>query len=114
MTTVSCSVLPGAVNGRPSAVSHRPVAQFGRRAHALVGADRTTFTFLTRTSVRIEGTAHFPEGTVEFGGIARGTPSTATITIPVTGGTGSYAHARGTVTAGTAATNVKTYRLTLP
>ena len=88
-------------------------SRFGKPANALVGTDRTTVTFQTKTSTLVKGTARFPDGTVAFSGIVKETASTVTATIPVTGGTGRYAHARGTVTAGGSATNLNTYRLTL-
>jgi len=88
--------------------------RFGRPAHALVGTDRATLTFQSKTSTLIKGTARFPDGTVAFSGIAKQTASTVSVTVPVTGGTGRYAHAQGTVTAGGPATNLNTYRLTLP
>jgi hypothetical protein len=89
-------------------------SQFGKPAHALVGTDRATLTFLSKTSILVKGTARFPGGTVAFGGIAKETAATVSLSLPVRGGTGRYAHAGGTVTAGGSATNVNTYRLTLP
>ena len=86
--------------------------QLGKPARARVGTDRATITFVTKATVRIDGVARFPAGTVTFAGsssLAR--PKTS---VTVTGGTGRYAHARGTATAGGTATNVNTYRLTLP
>ena len=86
--------------------------QFGKPAHALVGTDRATITFVTKTLVRITGVARFPAGTVTFAGSS--SVSRPTMTVTVTGGTGRYAHVRGTATAGGTATNVNTYHLTLP
>jgi hypothetical protein len=88
--------------------------QFGKPAGARVGVDRVTETILGSTSAIIQGTARLPDGTVAFKGTGKANSSTGTLTIPVVGGSGHYAHARGTVTAGTQATNVNVYRLTLP
>jgi hypothetical protein len=88
--------------------------QFGKPSGARVGVDRVTETILSSTSAIIQGTAHLPDGTIAFKGTGKANSSTGTLTVPVVGGTGRYAHARGTVTAGTQATNVNVYRLTLP
>jgi hypothetical protein len=88
------------------------VRQFGKPAHARVGTDRATITFVTNTRVRITGVARFPAGTVTF--VGSSSLARPTMTVTVTGGTGRYAHARGTATAGGTATNVNTYHLTLP
>ena len=88
------------------------VAQFGKPKGALVGRDRAVQTFLSPTAFTIKGYAVLPGGRVLF----RGRVTTTGSSVKVTGGTGRYASARGTVTAdslgGTRTTNV--YRLTLP
>jgi hypothetical protein len=89
------------------------VFRFHRPAGALVGIDQATLTFRSKTRVAVGGTARLPDGTITFNGVAT-IGSTALITVPVTAGTGRYKHARGTVTVGGPATNVNTYRLTLP
>lgn len=86
--------------------------QLGKPAHARVGTDRATITLLTKTTAFVEGSARFPDGSVTFAGFSSFTRPQATI--PVTGGTGRYAHARGIVVAGGAAANVNAYHLTLP
>ena len=88
------------------------VAQFGKPKGALVGHDRATSTFISSKAYTIDGYASLPGGRVMFHGrVTR--PSS---TVPVTGGTGRFAHARGTVAAedlgGSRSINI--YRLTLP
>ena len=86
------------------------VAQFGKPRGALVGRDRGKVTLLSPTTARLDGVATLPGGTIVIRGRVRGA------TAPVTGGTGRFAHARGTLTtrdlSGTRAVNV--YTLTLP
>lgn len=88
--------------------------QFDKPSGARVGTDRVTLTVLGPTSVHVQGTARFPDGTITFTGTGKATSPTGTLTVPVVGGTGRYAHARGTVTAGGQATNVNSYRFRLP
>jgi hypothetical protein len=91
------------------------VAQFGRAKGAVVGRDRGTFRFTDSVTGVADGVATLPGGTVRFHGVLR---ESDTGTIPVTGGSGRYTGARGTLTItnlgqGTLrASNV--YRLTLP
>jgi hypothetical protein len=88
------------------------VAQFGKPKGALVGRDRAVNTFLSATAYTVTGYAVLPGGRILFQG--RVTKSGGSVN--VTGGTGRYAHARGTVggedLGGTRAINI--YRLTLP
>ncbi len=88
------------------------VAQLGKPKGALVGRDRAVQTVLSPTVFTIKGYAVLPGGRLLFQGRVTSTGSS----VKVTGGTGRYAGARGTVTAdglgGTRTTNV--YRLTLP
>jgi Dirigent-like protein len=88
------------------------VAQFGKPKGALVGHDRATMAFLSATSYTIDGNASLPGGTLHFHGRVR--PYTSAVL--VTGGTGRYANARGTVTATDTggARSINVYRLTLP
>ena len=73
-------------------------------------------TLVTRSVVAQNGTAVLPGGTIRFAG--RAPPSTfgAVLKVPVTGGTGRFAGARGRLEvrqlSRTRAANV--YRLTLP
>jgi hypothetical protein len=89
--------------------------QFGRPSGTVVGTDQAKLMILSPTIGSLVGAANFPDGTVKFGGRVT---LTGTITIPVTGGTGRYAHASGTVTeptgGGGAAHEPNVYRLSLP
>jgi hypothetical protein len=87
--------------------------QFGKPANVAVGSDTATVTFLSPTSARIVGTATLPGGTIRFRGTASLTDKTPHV--PVIGGTGAYAHARGSsITSDDAANTYNTYRLTIP
>ena len=91
------------------------VAQLGRPKGAVVGSDRATLTIRGSDSVLVDGSATLRGGTIRFHGLIT---SANTTRIPVVGGTGRFAGARGTVTTaalsrnGLRASNV--YRLTLP
>ena len=85
--------------------------QFGKPAGALVGRDRTLVTLIAGKTGRVDGTATLPGGTIRFGGMVRlDTPPT----IPVLGGTGRYAKARGTLVVGDGDSPLNTYHLRLP
>ena|SRR5436190_15777532 len=90
------------------------VAQFGKRAGALVGHDRASVKLLSATAYETHGYAVLPGGRIRFGGRASSARSAGSIA--VTGGTGRFAQVRGTVYAkdlkDSLAVNV--YRLTLP
>jgi hypothetical protein len=85
--------------------------QFGKPAGALVGRDQALVTLTSRRAGRVAGVATLPGGTIRFGGAVRldGIQS-----IPVTGGTGRYAKARGTLFVGDGDTPLNTYHLRLP
>jgi len=91
------------------------VGQFGRAQGAVVGSDRGTLTIVAPRAVLADGTATLPGGTIRFHGRIAGQSAQ---TIPVVGGTGRFANARGTLTAtpisrnGLKSSNV--YRLRLP
>jgi hypothetical protein len=90
------------------------VAQFGKPKGALVGRDWATVTIVSDTAYEIHGYAVLPGGRILFAGRVRSAAGKPEV-VPVTGGTGAFAHARGASTAtgaGTLALNV--YRLTLP
>jgi hypothetical protein len=93
------------------------VPQLGKPAGALVGTDRGTLSVINTKSAVVAGTANFPGGTVSYRGVVRLT-GTQPISLRVTGGTGRYSHARGTMTEPGAdndpgnAHNI--YRLSLP
>jgi hypothetical protein len=91
--------------------------QLGRPKGATVGADKATLTFTSNTNAKLVGSATFPDGSVRF----RGTVSAnakGTLVLSVIGGTGAYAHARGTVSEPATDSNPanarNTYRLSLP
>jgi hypothetical protein len=98
------------------------IRQFGRAAHALVGTMQFTYTIrkqCTSFSPRCLATADFttvtslPGGTVNASGrsISIANPE---IVIPVTGGTGRYKDAHGTVSISPTSEKLSTYRLRLP
>ena len=60
---------------------------------------------------RVAGTATLPGGTIRFGGVIR---LDAAESIPVIGGTGRYAKARGTLFVGDGDSPLNTYHLRLP
>jgi len=101
---------------------NRKVAQLGKPAHSPVGTMEFTYTIRKQCmsfEVTCVATADFatvsllPGGTVLASG--RSIPiSDPTITIPVTGGTGRYAGATGTVTISPSSRKTSTYELMLP
>ncbi|MEI8104883.1 MAG: dirigent protein [Actinomycetes bacterium] len=86
-------------------------AQFGKKTGAAVGSDRWTLALTSSSAGVLAGTATFPGGTVSFKGPGR---LGAVARIPVTGGTGAFAGAQGSMLAGTGQTPLNTYTLTLP
>jgi hypothetical protein len=92
------------------------IAQFGRPKGAVVGSDTGTITVVSRTLLDNKGVAVLPGGTIRFEG--RAADGARALSLGVTGGTGRYAGARGTLEVkaltpdGTRTSNV--YRLTLP
>lgn len=93
------------------------VAQLGRPAGARIGSDSSKLTFASATAARVVGSASFPGGTVTFRGRAT-KGATGKLAFTITGGSGRYAHARGTVTEPASDSDPKnatnTYHLTLP
>jgi hypothetical protein len=98
------------------------IPQLGRPAHAAVGTMQFTYTIrkqCTSFSPRCRATADFttvttlPGGTVKAAGrsISIANPE---IVIPVTGGTGRYKGAHGTVSISPTSEKLSTYRLRLP
>ena len=69
------------------------IAQLGRPKGAVVGGDSATFTILTSTHADLSVEMSLPGGTLRAGGRVR---LGHVQTYPVTGGTGRFAHARGT------------------
>jgi hypothetical protein len=95
---------------------------FGMGKHANIGTMEFTYTIRKQCAAfggSCQSTADFhtlsdlPGGTVTAEGKSISI-SRQTITIPVVGGTGRYAGARGTVTISPASTKLSTYRLKLP
>jgi hypothetical protein len=90
--------------------------QFEKPKGAIVGSDVATVKLVTRSAVDIKLVVTLPGGTLRAAGRIRETD--ATQTLRVTGGTGTFANARGTGvtrplnTAGSRALNV--YRVALP
>ncbi len=85
--------------------------QFGKPAGALVGRDRALVILTSTRSGRVVGVATLPDGTIRFGGLIR---LDAAESIPVIGGTGRYAKARGTLFVGDGDAPLNTYHLRLP
>jgi len=88
------------------------VAQFGKPKGAVVGSDQGTATLLSKIVVKSVGVARLPGGTIRFQGTGK---LGARTSIPVVGGTGDYAGARGTLAVASVGTAVfNTYTLKLP
>jgi hypothetical protein len=86
------------------------IAQFGQAAGSLVGTDRLTLTFTSPSDATVQATAVLPGGTILFGGhwnLANA------ISLTVSGGTGTFAQARGTFTETQSNSAVSTFTLTL-
>lgn len=85
--------------------------QFGKPAGARVGSDEARIVVTGARTARVEGVATLPGGTIRFAGAIR---LDSNLPIPVTGGTGRYVHARGTLFVGEGDTPLNTYHLRLP
>ena len=86
-------------------------AQFGRKKGAKVGSDSGTLTFTGAHTATFNGKAKLPGGTLTLSGPVY-TLQNGDLVIPVTGGTGSFAGVRGTLTVGPGKNHVpNTYRL---
>jgi hypothetical protein len=90
------------------------VAQFGRKRGAAVGRDTAVVTLSSTSAATIRGRTSLPGGTITLSGsitlLANGG-----LVAPITGGTGKFAHVRGTLTVGPGKDHVlNTYRLTRP
>jgi hypothetical protein len=87
--------------------------QFGHAKGARVGSDHGTMTFTGAHTATFSGIAVLPGGTLRISGTV--IPVGGGIAIPVTGGTGRFAHARGYVLVGHGTKTVlNTYTLTIP
>jgi hypothetical protein len=87
--------------------------QFGKPAGAVVGHDLGLIVLASAKAGRVTGTATFPGGTIRFRGTVRVTDS-GPGSYEVTGGTGRYAKARGTLFVGAGDAPLNTYHLRLP
>ncbi len=101
---------------------NRKAAQLGKPAHSAIGTMEFTYTLRKQcpaSQPSCVATADFdtvsmlPGGTVLASGKSISISET-TITIPVTGGTGRYAGATGTVTISPSSQKISTYDLELP
>jgi hypothetical protein len=85
--------------------------QFGRKAGAVVGSDAGLLTMTSKTEGRVVGFATLPGGRVRWHGVVHFKGANTPFTVD--GGTGRYAHARGTMVVGAGANPLNTYRLRL-
>lgn len=86
--------------------------QFGRPAGATVGRDQALLVMSSAKTGRIEGITTLPGGTIRFRGELG--PGGVAGPLSVTGGTGRYARARGTLIVGEGDAPLNTYHLRLP
>jgi hypothetical protein len=84
--------------------------QFGKPAGAVVGHDEALIVLTSAKTGRFKGVATLPGGTIRFRGEMQ---DNASGPVAVTGGTGRYSRARGTLTVGKGDSPLNTYRLTL-
>jgi hypothetical protein len=85
--------------------------RFGKGAHAKIGSDTGTMTFTSKSTARMKGVATLPDGTIDFEGAVTVLPND-TVTVPIVGGTGTYANASGTLLVGSGEQEAaNTYRI---
>jgi hypothetical protein len=123
VTSVSISIKPtdvapkGASKGDTVVYRDRLLnakAQFGRAKGAAVGSDRGTMTFTGPHGARFSGVAVLPGGTLRLEGKVLPQPDKS-LAIPVSGGTGRFAKAKGFVLVGPGSKRaLNIYALTLP
>lgn len=89
--------------------------QFGKGAEKPVAYDAGTITYTSKTRRRISATATFPRiGTISYGGPIAERKDGTTV-LPITGGTGGFRGATGTVTIGKGEAKApNTYVIRLP
>jgi hypothetical protein len=88
-------------------------AQFGKKKGAVVGSDRGKLTYLTAHTATFTGRVMLPGGTLRLSGAVYGTAAGGLV-VPILGGTGRYADARGTLTVGSGRDRVlNTYSFTI-
>jgi hypothetical protein len=85
-------------------------AQFGKPAGAIVGRDEGILRLTSATTGTFDGIATLPGGTIRLHGIIRDGIETFT----VSGGSGKYANARGTIAIGSGKSPLNTYRISFP
>ena len=89
------------------------LAQFGKKKGDAVGSDSGTMTFTSAHTANFHGTAVLPGGTLTLSGPVYTTAEG--LVVPVTGGTGKFAHVHGTLLVGSGSKRVpNTYRLIRP
>jgi hypothetical protein len=117
VSNVSHDVAPkGASKGDTIAYRDKLVnaaPQFGKKKGVQVGSDSGTMTFTGPHTATFKGKAVLPGGTLTLSGAVYTTP--AGLVVPVTGGTGAFAHVHGTLLVGSGSKRVaNTYRLIEP
>jgi hypothetical protein len=83
--------------------------QFGKPAGAVVGRDEGVIFLTGKNSGTFDGVTTLPGGTIRLHGVIRN----GTETFSVVGGSGKFAHARGTIIVGSGKSPLNTYHLTL-
>jgi len=85
--------------------------RFGKAANAKIGSDKGTMTFTSAHTATMTGVATLPDGTIRFDGVVTVLPN-KWATVPVTGGTGKYHDASGTLLVGSGVRRaINTYTL---
>jgi len=84
--------------------------QFGKPIGAAIGSDRAVIKLTSATSATVRGTATLPGGGVSFTGAGR---IGSSLVARITGGTGAFAGAAGTVAVGSGDSPVNVYTLEL-
>jgi hypothetical protein len=97
-----------------TSILRNAIAQFGKTKGAVVGSDSYVFTITTPPQALIKVQVKLPGGTLRVQG--RASVAKASIAIPVVGGTGTFAGARGTSEASglSGGRSLNVYRLRLP